>query len=535
MLRKMTVAVVLASLASAALAERIGFVSDTHLGWKNTAGRLEQCYRLFKAQKVDRIVNLGDICEYHNPDWYRQYVEIREKVYPDGVPPEIYVFATHDRMKVKIPKSDRENALAFEMMKPILKVTHDRYDRFESEGFTFLVYPQAKDYKRMEREIAAECAAHPGRPLFVLDHVPPANTVEGSANGGDHMTRSIFDRHPEVIALSGHVHGSQVHEGKIWQGNFTAIGSGTIKHQACPGEGGSFHVMVLDLSKEKAVFRRYDIASGEELHPERPWTLTFPFDPKTAPYRPDVRRAAVPPPAFAAGAELTAKPAGDPLREIEVSFPAAVTPDVSHYEIALEARSGNGWKVRSQAKETSDYVMPTSRRKKAFVRRFSSGYFEEGETVRFAVVPVDFYGNRGEPLRCERTVGKTEKWRTLYEGVPSPAKPGEFTSFRGDSWFEVPPSALDVPAGTPCRIVLDVALDLEEDVGASFNLRTDKSSVYAFGYIYAPLGKSELRHVREFARPKEQGENFNLYLQRAAQGKVRFDRLRIECRTSARQ
>ena len=111
-----------AMVAFAASAARIGIVSDTHLGWKETDGRLEQCYRLFKAQKVDRIVNLGDICEYHNPDWYRQYVEIREKVYPEGAPAEVYVFATHDRMKVKIPKGDRENALAFEKMKPVLKV-----------------------------------------------------------------------------------------------------------------------------------------------------------------------------------------------------------------------------------------------------------------------------------------------------------------------------------------------------------------------------------------------------------------------------
>ena len=529
-MRKLTVAAALALVAFAAMAERIGIVSDTHVGWKNTAERLEQCYWLFKAQKVDRIINLGDICEHHNHDWYRQYVSIREKVYPEGVPTEVYVFATHDRMKVKIPKGDRENALAFEKMKPVLKVANDRYDRFESEGFTFLVYPQAKDYGRMEREIAEECAAHPGRPLFVLDHVPPSNTVDGSANGGDHRTRAIFDKHPEVIALSGHVHGSQMHEGKIWQGNFTAVGSGTIKSQACPGGGGRFHVTVLDLSKERAVFHRYDIASGEELRPERPWTLTFPFDPKAAPYAPETRRAGAPTPAFAPGAALKAKLVGMPLREIELAYPAAVTPDVSHYEILLEAKEGDGWKVRSRAKEVSDYVVPEARRKKAFVRHFPSGFFDEDETVRFAVVPVDFYGKRGEPLRLEQKIGKTEKWRTLYDGVPEPAKPGAFASFRGDTWFKVPPSALDVPDGTSCRIILDAALDLPEDVGASFNLRTDKTCTYAFGYIYAPLGKSELRYVREFARPKERSENFNIYLQRASRGRVLFNRVRIECK-----
>ena len=63
--------------------KRIGILTDTHLGYKlnETALRLEQSYRLFKSHHVDMIFNLGDICECHNPAWYKKYVEIREKVY----------------------------------------------------------------------------------------------------------------------------------------------------------------------------------------------------------------------------------------------------------------------------------------------------------------------------------------------------------------------------------------------------------------------------------------------------------------------
>lgn len=519
-----------ALVAFAAPAARIGIVSDTHLGWKETDGRLEQCYRLFKAQKVDRIVNLGDICEYHNPDWYRQYVEIREKVYPEGLPPETYVFATHDKMKVKIPKGDKEFASAFERMKPLLKVTNDRYDRFECEGFTFLVYPQEKDYGRMEREIDAECAAHPGRPLFVLDHVPPANTVYNSSHGGDHRTRKIFDRHPEVIALSGHVHGSQMHEGKIWQDGFTAIGSGTIKQQACPGAGGRFHVTVLDLTKDRAVFHRYDIASGEELDPDHPWTLVFPYDPKNAPYSLANRRAAAPVPAFAADAAIEVRSEGDPIRQVTVRFPAAKTKGVSHYEVLIEARTADGWKVRSRERVMADYVTPVRKQKAFFETHFVSGFFDPNETVRFAVRPIDFFGTVGKRIEKEFAIGATEKWKTLYDGVPTPAKPGQYRKFRGNTIFGVPPSAMDVPDGTRMRIVLDVALDMADTSAASFNLRTDKTIKYASGYIYTPSGKSDLRYVREFSRPSERSEDYNLYLQRALGGRVLFRRVRIECR-----
>lgn len=517
-------------LSLAVSAERIGIVSDTHLGWKGTDERLEKCYQVFKAQKVDRIVNLGDICEWHNPIWYRQYVEIREKVYPNGVPPETYVFATHDRMKVTLPKGDKENSKAFELMRPLLKVTNERYDRFECAGYTFLVYPQSKDYDRMEREIAAECATNPGRPLFVLDHVPPANTVERSAEIGDHLTRRIFDRHPEVVVLSGHVHGSLAHEGKIWQGAFTALGFGTIKDLPCSGRYGRYFVAVMDLGKERAIVRRYDIESGNEINPESPWTLVFPFDPHHASYAPSVRGATAPMPAFARDAVLSVKAKGQPLGVVELEYPAAITPGVSHYIASVETKEDGKWTVRTQQKVASDYVKQENHRKKAFRVPISSGCFEENETVRFAVQPVDFYGKAGERLETEFHVGTLEKWRTLYEGIPSPAEAGMFKAFKGETWFRLPHSALDVPVGSPCRMVLDVSLDMDEDVGASFRLRTDKTQVYATGYIYTPIGKSNLRYVRDFSRPNDQNEDFGLLLQRAPHGKIRFNRLRIESR-----
>ena len=62
-------------------------------------------------------------------------------------------------------------------------------------------------------------------------------------------------------------------------------------------------------------------------------------------------------------------------------------------------------------------------------------------------------------------------------------------------------------------------------------LRTDKSVIYAHqGYIYTPPGKSSRRYVVEFPRPAPAAEPFNLFLQRAAHGKIRFDGFRIEAR-----
>ena len=62
-------------------------------------------------------------------------------------------------------------------------------------------------------------------------------------------------------------------------------------------------------------------------------------------------------------------------------------------------------------------------------------------------------------------------------------------------------------------------------------LRTDMSCIYAHqGYIYTPPGKSSRRYVVEFPRPAPAAEPFNLFLHRAAHGKIRFDGFRIEAK-----
>ena len=511
--------------------KRIGIFTDTHLGYKldETALRLEQCYRLFKSKHVDMIFNLGDICEWHNPAWYEKYVEIREKVYPEGLPPEIYVFATHDHMKAKEIPGDSEYAKTYEAVREMLKIAHDRYFRFEVCGFTFLVYPQSKNHELMASEIDAECKSHPGRPLFVLDHVPPANTVCGSLNDGNHLTRGIFDKHPEVIALTGHVHGSLAHEGKIWQGAFTAVNFGTIKNPAC--SGGDWHVAVMDLSPSRAVIHRYEIEKGGEIDSAHPWTLDFPFDPARAPYSPENRRKTVPTPAFAAGASLDVRRLGKPLRAVSVTWPAASTLSIGHYLVAVEKKVGDGWEPRSVLRVEADYIRPAAKRSEFFTRQFRSGYFDAGEKVRIAVTPVDFFGTEGVPLVHELEIGETERWQTLYAGVPDPATSGAFRSFKGNTWFKVPSEALDVPPGTPCRMTIEASLDLPEGMVARFKLRTDKSVIYAHqGYLYTPQGKSSRRYVVEFPRPEPTEEPFNLFLQRAAHGKIRFDGFRIEAR-----
>ena len=526
-------AVLFAMLHAAMAATRIGIMTDTHVGayGKASLERLEGCYRLFKEKKVDYIFNLGDIADVHSNAYYRSYAAVRAKVYPEGLPPETYVFATHDRFEFPNPKGDKEFTAAYADLRRELGIGHDRYHRFEIEGCTFLLYPQARDHGRVRREVDAECAAHPGRPLFVLDHVPPFDTIENSVNGGKAVTRRAFDPHPEVIVLTGHVHGSLAHEGKIWQDQFTVLGFGTTKE--IPGGGkGSWYAAVMELDREKAVIRRYDIETGAEVRPDDPWTLRFPYDPKTAPYRREVRVAGRPEPAFASGAQLVLAPVGEPLDRLDVTFPAAATPDVSRYRVEIQARGkdGGAWTTRSVVRPHADFTRPPAERRKTFTVKLSSAYFNANETVRIAVAAEDYYGRVGRPLVAEFTVGTTAGWRTVAR---LKAKTGEFLPVpkNRSGWYVFADAGFaDLPAKTPCRLVMDLESDLSPDHVASFDIRGGRDGKALFTHFYAPPGRTERRYVQEFRRGGDRTGPFGLIAEKSHGGRLRFNEFRVECR-----
>ena len=515
-----------------AFAARVGILTDTHVGFqgKKASIRLERCYRLFKAHKVDMIFHLGDIAEEHNPAFYREYAAVRDKVYPAGCPPEKFVFATHDRIGHVQKAGDPFFADAYADVRRMLGIGHDRFHRFELEGFTFLLYPQARPHERVEAEVAAECAAHPGRPLFVLDHVPPLDTVNGSEFGGKSVLHGIFKNHPEVIVLTGHVHGSLAHEGKIWQGEYTALNFGAQKGDSVPDAPQMAAIM--ELTPEKAVFRRYDTKTGREWRGVTPWTLTFPFDPQTAPYRPAVRAAQIPAPTFASDAKLGLVRLGEPLTAVEVTFPAAATPEVATYLVAVKVRSGTNWVVRSEQSCRADYATESTRRRKEFKARLASGHFDSGETVRISVAPQDFYRRIGPAIESEFDVGTVEPWTVVCEAVPTPAKKGEWLSFKGDrTSFEIAADAfLELPAKTPCRLVMEAAVDVSTNRFARFSGLLGPGGGSAWQRFYSPRGTSLRRYVIPMTPGAAGKKTLTLALEKAGRGRIRIDAFKIECK-----
>jgi len=134
------------------------------------------------------------------------------------------------------------------------------YNRFEDyfgydidsvnviNGYTFIGFsPDAKGGRGfslskaewLDQQIAAAAATDPTgkKPIFVFGHVPVWETCLGSIRENNYPTDDIgevLDKYPQVVYLSGHTHAPACDPESVWQGNFTAINTGTLAYDDSP-------------------------------------------------------------------------------------------------------------------------------------------------------------------------------------------------------------------------------------------------------------------------------------------------------------
>ena len=80
----------------------------------------------------------------------------------------------------------------------------------------------------LDERLANATAEDPDKPIFVYQHPHPALTVYGSANWGDVDTRAVLSKYPQVVNFSGHSHYAASDPRSVWQGEFTAVGCGSL-------------------------------------------------------------------------------------------------------------------------------------------------------------------------------------------------------------------------------------------------------------------------------------------------------------------
>lgn len=192
-----------------------------------------------------------------------------------------------------------------------------------------------KQLQWLEEQLDEAVAEDGNKPVFVMHHEHPRDTVYGSSFfdgwGVTHFNK-LLKKHPQAVDVSGHSHYPLNDPRSIWQGEFTALGTGAIYyseftidstrcyHPDDSKETSTFRIIELDKDGNMHL-RGYDVLEGKRLCED---IIPNPAKSENREYTPEKRAEASKAPAFDETAELTVEA---DYGELAVNIPAASSQD----------------------------------------------------------------------------------------------------------------------------------------------------------------------------------------------------------------
>ena len=514
---------------------RIGLITDTHVETTlESCSRVRAALSLFKAKGAEMVINCGDIADRHYPQGYRFYRQTVNEVFPDPAsrPKEIFVYAWHDLADHDKVLGGKWNPVAaYANVRKLLEAPNPPFCDFVWKGLPFVVATQNvgtsgfPSWEEYEKTVERVCAANPGKLVFVCDHLPPAGTTFHSREWGSERCRRMLNRFPQVVSLSGHVHGTLACERQIWQGEFTAVNIGCLQTWGGFASGSTpprqakpnFGAIVMDVFADRLVFHRHDVRDGSEIAP--PWIVPLPFDPATAPYVPTRAAARVKSlPAFNenANVEVTPVEAG-----FKVQFNDATTPQAFMYRIQCERRNARGeWEAFSRDDVFSEFWKAKGDRTGTISHVLASGFFAPRGEYRVAVSPLDFFYRASAAIASPLISAQApveELWKiepptqklrfTEYNKPVEKTKDGWFAPSSGQGTLWLPENAFaNLERGKRHQLVLDLDSRLPDGDWYGWRVRVCSRSsgrVVASDALTASGSPGTLRYVFTFTTPAD--------------------------------
>lgn len=394
---------------------RFTVTSDVHLkdeGGEAEATRLGLMIRSSYAiaessgsyNKLDAVAFSGDLTDAGKPETLQQFKNICDANLKDGTQ-NLAVMGNHE--------FTHDNANTIANFESIVKLPY-RYHKVIN-GVHFIGMSPDRDGSGytvetqlwLKKQLKAAVADNPDNPIFVFQHHHIWGTVYGSMSWGNIDLNAILSLYPQVVDFSGHSHYPINDPASIWQGAFTALGTGTLSYfelENYPLGGGQFpegnrnaaQMYVVEVDAQGATrIRGYDLLAGQYIG--ETYYIAKPADKRTFAYNTKNRLAKSENPVFSADAKLTAAKTTD--GSYSIHFPAA-TDDliVRQYDILVTEKSG---KTAFKDSHLSDYYytpMPTA-------YDINVGNLESGKTYVASVVALDAYFMLSKPLTVTFTAG----------------------------------------------------------------------------------------------------------------------------------
>lgn len=268
---------------------RVGVISDSQLspfanGKVNTyQSNLYRSFLTLKKQKCNVILFAGDICNVGSKYAYRRYKTCFEKAFGEEKPLLISVMGNHDYYSKLFARRLFSKELG-----------QNPYTHYVINGFHFIgvspdcssmFYAYKKAGKWLEEQLEIACNDKPDRPVFVVTHHPPQNTVYGSDGWGDKTLDKIFCKYKNVVDFAGHSHYSVLDERSYYQGKYRVFNTQSVSYIELEKgkENGSVppeaHIApmgyVMDFADDEIDVLRFNLLTGEEQQKDKRWSIPY--------------------------------------------------------------------------------------------------------------------------------------------------------------------------------------------------------------------------------------------------------------------
>ena len=253
----------------------------------------------------------------------------------------------------------------------------------------------------LKRELKAAAMATPDKPIFVLHHEHVKNTVYGSSDfdgWGNRFFSGVFEKYPNVVDFSGHSHYPVNDPRSVWQKEFTAVGTGSLKYveltvdndrKVHPDFFDSCANFLIVEADERSNLRIYGVDCMEEKILCE-YYLKNPADSSNREYTKEKQLARSVAPAFADGTEITVE---ENSSIYVVSYPPAVCADggpVFIYRVYIEDAKGNT--VKSEKYVPTYYLYGEDEDIRICIGMLSKGKY------RIKVIAENAYGMKSEHI-----------------------------------------------------------------------------------------------------------------------------------------
>ena len=231
-----------------AAAVRLGYLFDDSYAYAESSPN-------YKA--LDAVLVVGDFATNGKPEEYQLYNKIVDSHIKEGTQ-TLEVLGNHEFIAYR----DEDASVAYDVYKEYVYPEVDRHDVINGGHFIGVSYDEdGKNFAGklgwLKEQLDAAAADDPEKPIFVYQHPHPFSTVYGSVNWSDALIRAALEPYPQVVDFSGQSHYASSDPRSIWQGSFTAVGTGSLKAYMsnlnytegdtdAPGESGGFWIVEAD-------------------------------------------------------------------------------------------------------------------------------------------------------------------------------------------------------------------------------------------------------------------------------------------------